>query len=523
MEMHAAEPALPSASGEGEEPLGRIGRLLVLAVVITGTFMAVLDMTIVNVALPNIMTSFGVNVKEVQWISTGFFIATAVGMPLTGWLGRRMGLGRLFVLELGIFTVGSLLCSMAWSLDWLIFARVLQALGAGAIMPSSIAIITDTFPPGERGRALGLWGIGFMVGPAIGPTLGGFLTEWFSWRSIFAINLPVGVVAFLFALLALRPGRAEHGLPFDWKGYGALAVFLIAGLLTLERGQDEGWTSSIILFGAGLTVASFGLFLALVWDAPDAVMPVRLFASLDFSLSVLLGFLRSAAMFGPFFLLPLFLQNVQGRDTIDTGLLMVPTALTVAVSMPISGWLTDRFGARWPSVAGFLIAAYSQYLFAHMDPLMGRWSVIYPQLWRGVGVALIMTPINVAAMNSVARIDAGVASWMVNLTQSVGGAATIAVLSTLLYRNTLTQMDQLGMATALHTAPPAHLVQRALLMGYSPTDSGAAASAVILRQLSQAATTLAFQQVFALLAVATLAGLVPALLLSTRQAGARRG
>jgi DHA2 family multidrug resistance protein len=501
------------------EPLGHIGRMLVLAVVITGTFLAVLDLTIVNVALPKIMTSFGANVQQVQWVATSFFIATAVGMPATGWLGRRLGLGRLFMLEMAVFTAGSALCGMAWSLDMLVFARVLQALGAGAIMPTSIAIVTDTFPPGERGRALGVWGIGFMVGPAIGPTLGGYLTDWFNWRAVFFVNLPVALVAFLFAMVALRPGRMERDLPFDWRGYLSLAVFLIVGLLTLENGQDEGWSSGVILFGAGLTVASFLVFLAVVWDNPQAVMPLRLFASRDFSLSVLLGFLRASTMFGPFFLLPLFLQNVQGRDTIETGLLLVPNALAVAVSMPIAGWLVDRFGPRWPTVAGFLIAGYAQYLFTSVDPLVGRWAVIEPQLWRGLGVALIMTPINVAAMNAVPRVDAGVASWMVNLTQSVGGAATIAVLSTLLHRSTMTQLDLLGASAALQAPPPVPLVHRALAMGYSQLDSAPAATAVLLRMISQSATTLAFQEVFLLLSVATVAGLLPALLLSRRRAG----
>lgn len=499
-----------------DAPLGRIGRLIVLSVVIAGTFLSVLDLTIVNVALPNIMTSLGVNVKQVKWVATGFFIATAVGMPLTGWLGRRLGLGRLFVLELAIFTVGSLLCTISWSLEMLVFSRVLQALGAGAIMPSSIAIITDTFPPTERGRALGVWGIGFMLGPAIGPTLGGYLTDWFSWRAVFAVNLPVAVVALLFAMVALRPGSREEGLGFDWKGYATLCVFLVVGLLTLEHGQDEGWTSSLILMGGAITAASLLVFLGLVWNVPGAVMPMHLFTSSDFSLSVLLGFIRSAAMFGPFFLLPLFLQTVQGRDTIDTGLLLIPTAVSVAISMPVAGWLTDRFGPRWPSVAGFLIAAYANYAFAYVDPLVGDWEVIYPQLWRGLGVALIMTPVNTAAMNSVRRVDAGAASWIVNLTQSVGGAATIAVLGTLLYRRTMAGLDLLGVGGAL-TAPPPSLVHRALGLGYSQLDSGAAASAVVMHQLSQTATTLAFQDVFLLLAVATLAGMLPALLLSRRR------
>jgi predicted MFS family arabinose efflux permease len=266
-------------------------------------------------------------------------------------------------------------------------------------------------------------------------------------------------------------------------------------------------------------VAAFLLFLALVWGAPQAVMPLRLFERPDYSLAVLLGFIRSAAMFGPFFLLPLFLQNVQGRTTIETGLLLVPTAVSVAVSMPIAGSLTDRFGPRWPSVAGFLIAAYAHYLFAQVDPLVGRWAVIEPQLWRGLGIALIMTPISVAAMNAVPSADTGTASWMVNLTQSVGGAATIAVIGTLLDRHTLTQMDLLSLAPALHGPPPVPLVHRALAMGYSHLDSPTAATAVMLRQVSQSATALAFQEMFVLLTAFTLAGLLPALLLSRRAPG----
>lgn len=499
--------------------LSRIERLLVLSVVTVGTLMAVLDMTIVNVALPNIMTSLAANVKQVKWVVTAYMIATAVGMPMTGWLGRRFGLGRLFLSELIVFTVGSGLCAAAWNLDVLVFARVVQALGAGAIMPTSMAIITDTFPPGERGRALGIWGIGFMVGPAIGPTSGGLLTEWFNWRAIFAINLPVGVVGILFTVLALPSGRKDPSLRFDWLGYLALASFLVAGLLTLDSGEDEGWNSQLILFGAGFTCASFLLFLVLVWDSPHPVLPLRLFRLPVFSLSVLLGFLRSAAFFGAFFMLPLFLQNVQGRDTLDTGLLMVPSALAVAVTMPVAGILTDRFGPRWPSVAGFVLASYSLYLYGAMDPLVDRWAVIYPQLWRGVGVALLMTPVNTAAMNSVPREDAGVASWMVNLTQSAGGALTIALLGTLLHRGTIAQMDLLGTGSALTGPPPQLLVHQALLMGYSPAESGSVASAVLLRQVSLSATTLAFQDLYMLLALLTLIGLVPALMLPTRRFG----
>ncbi len=412
-----------SSGGE----LGRLERWLALGVVTVGTFMAVLDFSIVNVALPHMMTSFGVNVKQVKWVSTAFLVTTAVGMPMTGWLGHRFGLGRLFLAELIVFTFGSALCAAAWSLEMLVFARVVQALGAGAIMPTSLAVITDTFPVHERGKAIGIWGVGYMVGPSLGPTTGGYLTDWLNWRAIFAINLPIGVIAIAFALLALPAGRSDPGQRFDWAGYLALATCLVAALLTLDNGQDEGWGSAPIVTGGTVAVVSLLVFLALVWQAEHPVVPLRLFGAPDFTLSMLLGLVRASTLFGALFLLPLFLQNVQGRDTIETGLLMVPAAVIVAVCMPLAGMLTDRFGARWPTVAGFLFAAYSLYAWRVLDPLVGRWAVIYPQIWRGLGMALVMAPVNTAAMNAVPRPDAGTASWMLNLTQSMGGAFTIAV------------------------------------------------------------------------------------------------
>jgi DHA2 family multidrug resistance protein len=488
-------------------------RWLVLAVVIVGTFMAVLDITIVNVVLPKIMTAFGANVKQIQWVSTAFMIATAVSMPATGWLGRRFGLGRLYLAELLIFTVGSALCAVAWSLEALIFARVVQALGAGGIMPTSMAIITETFPPHVRGRALGIWGVGFMVGPAIGPTSGGYLTDWFNWRAVFAVNLPVGMVAMALAALLLQPGRKEPGAPFDWKGFLGLGVFLVAGLLTLDNGQEEGWASGIILFGAGVTAVSFLLFLVLVWDSPHPVMPIRLFRSREYTLTMLLSFIRAGGFFGALFLLPIFLQNVQGRDTIDTGLLLVPGAVAVAVCMPIAGILTDRFGPRWPTLAGVVLMTYSLYLYHNLEPVVDRWGVIYPQLWRAVGVTLLMTPVNTAAMNAVPREETGNASWMINLTMTVGGAFAIAMVGTLLYSETLTQLELLGGTLLLRNAP-APLIHQARALGFSFGESGRVARGLLLRHVSKSATAAAFQNIFMLLGFTTLVGFVPALFLS---------
>lgn len=493
----------------------RATRQMILGVVTIGTFMAVFDISIVNVALPQIMTSFGVNVKQVKWVSTSFLLTTAVCVPLTGWLGRRVGLGRLFIAELMIFTAGLILCSVAWSLDVLIAARVIEALGAGAILPTSLAILTDTFPPAERGRAIGIWGIGFMLGPALGPTTGGFLMDWFDWPAIFAINAPVGVLGIGLAFMVLDPGRMEHSLPFDWKGFLSLATFLVVGLITLDLGQDLGWSSQPIVLGIGVTAAAFLLFVTLVWDGEHPVFPLRLLRNTDFASCVVLGMIRPIPLYGALFMLPLFLQNVQGRDTIDTGLLLLPAAVTTGLCMPLAGMLTDRFGPRWPTVIGVLAAAYSLYLFTVLDPMVSRWMIVYPQIWRGIGVSLLMTAVNTAALNAVPPGETTTASWVLNLTLSVGGAFTIGVLGTMLHRQTQLQLDLLGASPALSGPPPREVVHQAMRLGFSSTTAGQVAFAALLRKISRSAASLAFQHLYLVLTLLTLSALLPALLLSS--------
>ena len=209
----------------------RSNRWAVLGIIMMGTFMAILDSSIVNVALPHMMSTFGVDREKIEWVSTGYLLASAVVMPLMGWLPTRMSYKSLYLGCLLIFTVASALCAMAWSYESLIAARILQAIGGGAIQPIGMAIVAELFEPHERGRALGIWGTGIMVGPAIGPTLGGYLTDAYSWRTIFSVNLPIGAATLLAGMIIMRPIRAQGGRrPFDIAGYAFLAMALIAGL-----------------------------------------------------------------------------------------------------------------------------------------------------------------------------------------------------------------------------------------------------------------------------------------------------
>ena len=489
-------------------------RWVLLVVVMIGTFMSVLDTTIMNVALPHIMSSFGANVEKAQWITIGFLIASAVAMPLTSWLGRRLGYGNLYLLVLSVFTLGAAASASAWTLDGLIYARVVQGAGAGIVHPASIAILTRAFPPHMRGRAFGVWSIGVMVAPTLGPTLGGILIDFISWRAIFTMSFVVGLFALAITTALLDRSRDEAPLPFDYMGYLTLVTFLVSALLTVANGQQQGWNSGIILLGGALAVTSFMLFLVVEWDAPHPIVPLRLFRIPDLSLSLLLNMYKAMSWGGGAFMLPIFLHQVQRRESFQIGLIMMPGALMMALGSPIAGLLTDRFGGRWLTFAGTLIMAGAILLYYNLDPSYDLWMLLLPQFIRGVGMALINTPVVTTGVNSVSREDAGNASWLLNLSQRVGGAFSISILSTILSRQTSIQKDFLGRSALVSAAPSRDIIRRGMSMGFSASEAKTAARAAFGRTVGQAATTLAFQNMFLILGLIALTASIPAYFLT---------
>jgi DHA2 family multidrug resistance protein len=489
-------------------------RWILLVVVMIGTFMSVLDTTIMNVALPHIMTSFGSNIEEAQWVTTGFLIASAVSMPLTTWMGRRLGYGALYITVLSVFTFGAALSATAWSLDGLIVARVVQGLGAGIVQPASVALLTRAFPPHMRGRAFGVWSIGVMVAPSLGPTFGGMLIEFFTWRAIFTVSVFVGLFALMLAASILSRAREEAPLPFDWMGYLTLITCLVSGLLTVANGQRLGWGSEWILAGGAVSLGSLLLFIVAETEHEHAIVPLRLFRVPDLSLSLLLNTYKAMSWGGGSFLLPVFLHQVQRRESIQIGLMMMPSAVLMALGSPITGLLTDRFGGRWLTVAGTLTMALALLLYLRLDPLTEFWVILYPQFVRGIAMALINTPVVTTAVNSVRREDASNASWLLNLSQRVGGAFSISILSTVLSRQTTMQQDELGASGLAQGAPSRALIHHGMAMGFSNVDAGRAARAAFGRLVGQAALARAFQNVFLLLGLCTLTAAVPAFCLT---------
>jgi len=499
---------------------GAYHRWAVLGVIMLATFMAVLDTSIVNVALPHMMGAFGVNRDQIEWVSTAFLLASAGVMPLIGWFTNRFDYKAIFLYCLLLFTVASVACAMAWSFESLIAARVAQALGGGAIQPLGMAIVAELFEPRERGRALGVWGTGVMVAPALGPTLGGYLTDHFSWRTIFSVNLPIGVVTLLLGVLIMRRLKASGARrDFDWGGFVFLTMALVAGLTALSNGQQKGWNSNYIHICEALTVVGTVMFVAVELAVRHPLLDLRIFLFRNFSLSILLAIVRSMGLFGSIFLLPLYLQTQMGYPTVRAGVWMMPGALAIAVSMVGAGKLSEHFGTKSLTLWGVALTGGSLLLFGQLDPLSGWTVVVLPQLLRGLGLGLMMAPITAAALNAVPRDELPMASSFLNVAQNVGGALGIALLNNVVTNAIHTHAVNLGglltkgeSQAFLRLGMDALAINERHAVGMMVTPEIKAAY-LAAHELSRHAQTLGYDNGFVFLGVVMLLGLPLALLL----------
>ncbi|MFA6430849.1 MAG: DHA2 family efflux MFS transporter permease subunit [Candidatus Margulisiibacteriota bacterium] len=493
-----------------------------MVIVMIGMIMSMLDASIVNVSIPAIMADFGSNVADIQWVVTAYMLAFAVLMPLTAWLRDRVGHKILYSVSLLVFVVGSLLCGLAWNIPSLIAARVIQALGGGAMNPTGMAMIAEVFEPKERGKAMGLFGMGIIVGPAFGPTLGGYLTMAFGWRSIFLINLPIGIFAIFMALRMLVNDKphANSKRPFDLWGFIFLTIFLLSFLLGISKGEQEGWTSNYVMTCAALSVFGFFGFLITESLVKDRIMDLSLFKYSVFSISMLVSAIRSVALFGSIFLLPLFLQQLKGLSAMQCGMIMLPGSLIIAFCMPIIGWVSDKASPRFLSFAGMLCLLYSMYAYRDISIYMSNWDIIFPTLIRGVGMSLLMAPIMTLALNSVPRSKAGMASSMMAIIQQVGGAVGIAILSTVLdarskfHISTAASTINLSSSAAIDSLKG--LMVRAHELGLTRMESAAAAKAALIKFVIIAQTSFAFQDAFIFATLMILLALIPVFLLPNK-------
>ena len=486
------------------DPQSTGGWALPLLVLIAGMFMSVLDVSIVNVAIPTIQNDYGVTTDEVQWISTAYSLALGVVVPASGWLSARFGLTRLYLVSLIGFAAGSALCGLAWNLESMVVFRIVQAI-PGGILP----VVTQTFvfrivPREKLGSAMGMYGLGIIVAPAIGPTLGGYLVEYVDWRLIFFINVPVGILGAIAAVMTLpRFGPTRAGR-FDVLGFLAIAVGLFSLLLALTEGQDWGWTSYRVLILLVVAVLALALFVIIELEVDEPLLNVRVFRYWPFTNSLLLISVLSIGLFGVLFYIPLFLQQAQGMGAFEAGLLLLPQALVMGVMMPIAGRLYDRIGPRWPAVVGLTILAWGTYEL-HVTTLdMTHEHLVWLLMFRAVGMGLAMMPIMTGGISVIPPALVAHGSAFNNVVQRTAAALGVAVLTAVL---TMTQAQMLADRTALigrDVAPP-HLV---------PGPAGAfAGTYAVYQQTSTQVFVAALDELFVITAALTAVGIVLAFML----------
>jgi len=408
----------------------------VLGNVMLGTFMAVLDSTIVNVSLPKIMSSFGVGLSTIQWVITAYMLSMAAMLPASGWLADKFGYKKMYFWGLFLFTLGSLLCGMSNDETTLILSRIIQGLGAGAIQPLGMAIITREFPPHQRGLALGFWAIASAASVSFGPMIGGYLVDNFSWQLIFDVNVPVGIVALAFTMIIQREFIHPNAKKFDYIGFISVIIFLPVLLYALSEGNaatnSEGWHAPYILACFAISAVAFTVFLVQEFTTDYPLLDLRLLKNRNFGLANAIMLLFGMGMFGSTFLLPLYLQNSMGYTALQSGSVFLPVGIIQGVVSPIAGRFSDKVNPKIPLIIGLSLLILSFYLNSNLSFLTEHSFIMTTLYIRGFGMGLIFTPISSLSLSSIPRDKMAQASGISNTVRQIGGSLGVAFLSTLL-------------------------------------------------------------------------------------------
>jgi EmrB/QacA subfamily drug resistance transporter len=491
---------------------------VLIGVVMVGNFLGPLYSSVANVVLPNLVASFGSDVETMEWVVTGYMLGYSIAMPVAGWLADTFGRRRMYLIGLALFTAASILTAVAWDSSSLIAFRILQAIGGGIVSPTAMALIADVVPPQQRGRALGVWGLGMMLAPTFGPVVSGWIVDNFDqWRLIFLLGIPFGVIGLVLAYVKLPHDDARIGrAPFDVWGFGLLTVALAAFLIPLTQGERVGWGDPSILGSFALATASFAGFIWRELRTPHPMMDLTLFHERTFSIAVGLRSVLGMGYYFAIFLLPLFTQNVLGWTPTLSGLVLLPAGLAMALLMPLSGSLSDVIGARWLVVAGVAIATAGTLLFASIDIDWDVNRITIDALIRTAALGLMFTPLTAVALASVPRTRAGSASGILNTVWQVGGSLGIAIGQTYLTTRTAAHLSDDAGAVVLSRPAIAHAMQT---LGAQFTPS--VAQAMLAKQTALMATVQAYGDTFLLATLVMACGIPAALLLPGMRARSR--
>jgi MFS transporter, DHA2 family, multidrug resistance protein len=423
----------------------------IIAITVTlATFMEVLDTSIANVALPHIAGSLSAGQDESTWVLTSYLVSNAIILPLSGWLSSIMGRKNFYMSCVALFTVSSFLCGLAPNLATLIVCRVLQGIGGGGLQPSEQAILADTFPPAKRGMAFAVYGIAVVTAPAIGPTLGGWITDNFTWRWIFFINIPVGILSLLLTSRLIQDPpflkrRKLSETTIDYVGLGFVALGLGALQIVLDKGQRDDWFESHFIVTLSLIAAASLIFVVIwEWRHKDPIIDLHLFRDRTFGISNLLMFMLGFALLGSTLLLPQFSQTLLGYTAERAGLALMPGGFTIIILLPLVGFLLSRYSPRWLLFFGLVVLSGSLFHMTGFNLEMDFRSVANARIFQAAGMAFLFVPINTAAYAFLPRDKNNAASGLMNLGRNIGGSVGISLVTTMLDRRTQVHLNDLS-------------------------------------------------------------------------------
>jgi DHA2 family multidrug resistance protein len=485
-----AAPAL-AGSRRAEPPIG-----LVTLTVMLGLSMAIIDTTIVNVALANMAGNLGATIDEIAWVATGYILANVIIMPLNGWLTALLGRRTFYAASLAIFTIASLLCGLAHNVAELVTFRIIQGIGGGALQPTAQAILFESYPPEKRGQAMAIFGLGAMVGPAIGPTLGGWIVDNFNWPLIFYINIPIGILAFFMTLAFIRDPdyikKPERGA--DWVGLAAMGIGIASLQYVLERGQREDWfDSATITLLSVLSAATLTFFIVREIRDKHPFVDLRVFRSRSFTGGNIIGIISGFGLYGLNLMLPLFYENVLHFNATQTGFALLPGAAATALSMPLATIIPRKIGARATIVIGLVIFAWGSWWMGSLNQYVGYWDVFWPRAVQGFALGFVFVPLSTSTLSEIDRGDLAGASGIYTLIRQLGGGIGIAVLQLILLRRQDTAQSILSSSITYANPAVAQMLANA--------TNHAQAIAQLNAMVESNATVLAYNYIFRLSAI----------------------
>jgi len=507
------------------QPQPHVNPWIVAVAVMFATFMEVLDTTVVNVSLPHIAGSLSASVDEAAWALTSYLVANAIILPMTGWIANYFGRKRTLLAAVFGFTAASFLCGLATSLPMLILFRVVQGATGGALQPLSQAVMLEAFPPRDRGKAMAFWGLGIVVAPMLGPVIGGYLTDNFSWRWVFYINLPVGLASVIMTRLFIFDppyiGRQKRGV--DYWGIGMLALGVGALQVVLDKGQDDDWfAANWIVVATVISLAALVLFVVHELNTREPVVHLRVFKDRTYAAGVFLMTMLGFVLYGSLLLLPIFLQTMLGYPALNAGIAMAPRGLGSFLMMPLVGTVLGRFDPRKVLAAGLVGASWTLYQLSNLNLNAGYWDIFWPQFFQGLGLSAVFVPLTTISMDPIPRERMGNATSLFNLMRNLGGSIGIAVTGTMLARQQQAYVNVLGANVDAYSPQTQRAFEAAragfLAAGSDMTTATQRAYGALFGTVQQQAAMVSFVLLFRILGVMFLL-LLPLILIMRRPRG----